>query len=64
MSRSDRLTASPLPFEVAARGRNFQGLGWGRGLGITRGGWGGAGAGLVEWVGYWHATEERVLCLT
>jgi hypothetical protein len=26
-------------------------LGWGHGLGITRGGCGGAGAGLVDWVG-------------
>ena len=39
-------------------------LGWGRGLGITRGGWGGPGGGLVNWVGYWLAREERVLWLT
>ena len=64
MSRSDRPTADPVLFDVAVPRRNFQALGWGRGVGITRGGWGGPGGGLVNWVGYWLAREERVLCLT
>ena len=31
-------------------------LGW---AGIARGGWGGAGAGLMDWRGYWHERKEK-----
>jgi hypothetical protein len=66
MSRSDRPTADPVPFDVAAPRRNFQALGWVVGWGSPVAGGVGRGAGLVNWVGYWQATEEeeRVLWLT
>ena len=58
MSRSDRLTTKPVLSKVSAPRRNFQWLGWaGSWAGITRGGWGGSGAGLVDWVGL--LTYER-----
>ena len=42
---SDRPTADPVPFDVAAPRRNFQALGWGRGVGSPVAGGVGRGAG-------------------